>query len=239
MDIPDSVHADLEALGFDLSGAMLERLAIYLEFLMEYNRRVNLTAVRSWQEAWHRLIIDSLTLLPALENFAPEATVIDIGSGGGLPGIPIAVTREDLSVTLLEATGKKSQFLDSCIERLGLHRVTTIQGRAEIIGRHPEHRQQYDVAVSRAIGTMSVVLEYSLPLVKVGGAILAMKGPKAEAELAAAADAMAVLGAGELAVFDAYPDSFENQLVVIAIGKDRPTPWKYPRDPGIPKRAPL
>jgi 16S rRNA (guanine527-N7)-methyltransferase len=238
--VPDFVHADLDALGMAIDAEALAKLADYLARLLEANRQMNLTAVREPDAAWRRLIIDSLTPLPWMENLPPQATVIDIGTGGGLPGVPLAITRPDLRFTLLDATGKKVRFLEGCIEALGLSgSVRAIQDRAETLGHRGPHREHYDLAISRAIGHMSEVLEYSLPLVRVGGRVLAMKGPRAEQELEEAGDALSILGGGELEVFDAYPESFDNDLVIISVTKDRPTPKGYPRAPGTPKGSRL
>ncbi len=239
MTIPDFVHADLEALGFDAPDQTLDRLAAFLGLLLDANARMNLTAVREPDAAWRRLIIDSLTVLPGLDHLGEAGRVIDIGSGGGLPGVPLAIARPDLGVTLLESTGKKTAFHREAIAALGLTNVTSVQERAETLGQDPTHRQRYDAAVSRAVGAMPEVLEYSLPLVKVGGRVLAMKGPKAAEELERSGDALALLGAGDLQVFDAYPESFDNELVIVSIIKDRPTPKAYPRAPGTPHRCPL
>lgn len=239
MSIPDFVHTDLETLGLDVPASILEQLATYLDLLLETNRTMNLTAVRDRDRAWRRLIIDSLTLLPGLDDLPEDSALIDIGSGAGLPGLPVAMARPDLRITSLDATGKKIRFQQQVIETLGLSNATAIQDRAETIGHDPEHRDRYDVAVNRAIGPMAELLEYSLPLVKIGGSILAMKGPKVESELAVAGDALAVLGAGELRVFDAYPESFENDLVIVIVAKESRTPDGYPRAPGTPKHDPL
>ena len=239
MTVPTFVHADLRALGIELPSPILDRLAVYLDLLLEATTKFNLTAVRDRDTAWRRHIIDSLTLLPGLEALGKNATVIDVGSGGGLPGAPIAVARRDLQVTLLEATGKKARFLQQCISELPLPNARVIQQRAENLGRDPAHRQQYDVALCRAIGPMNVLAEFALPLVKVGGRVLAMKGPRVEQELDQAADALTILGAGDLAVIDAYPDGFDEKTVIISIVKDRSTPKDYPRRPGIPKQSPL
>lgn len=239
MSIPDFVGDDLQALGFEVPDATLDQLEVFLDRLLEANTRMNLTAVRQRDAAWKRLIVDSLTVLPGLDDLEPGAKVIDIGSGGGLPGIPLAIARPDLVVTLLESTGKKVAFHREAIDAMGLSQVHTIQERAEVLGQDPSHRQQYDAAVSRAVGPMAEVLEYSLPLVRVGGRMLAMKGPKAGQELDAASDALATLGAGDLQVFDAYPESFDNDLVIVSVLKDRPTPRTYPRSAGIPHRCPL
>ena len=237
--LPPFVRDDLDALGFDLPDPLLDRLAEYLALLLETNQRINLTAVRDVDEAWRRLIIDSLTPLPGLEDFTEGSRVSDVGSGGGLPGIPLAIARPDLAFTLLESTGKKARFLDQAAHDLALDNVTVLPMRAETAGQDPAHRERYDAAVCRAVGPMNVLLELCLPLVKPAGRLLAMKGPKARAELDAAGDAMDRLGAGELAVYDAYPERFDNDLVIIALDKDRATPKKYPRQPGLPKREPL
>ena len=239
MNVPDFVHDDLGALGIALEPRQLEALADYLARVMAANQRMNLTAVREEDAAWRRLVIDSLSVLPGVDMLGESAKVIDIGSGAGLPGLPIAVARPAVQVTMLEATGKKADFIRGCIEALGLTNAQVLQERAEVLGQDPQHRAGYDAAVSRAVGAMPLVLEYSLPLVREGGRVLAMKGPRAEQELEVSGDALDLLGGGELAVIDAYPESFGNDLVVVSVIKDRPTPSRYPRTPGLPKKQPL
>jgi 16S rRNA (guanine527-N7)-methyltransferase len=245
MPIPDFVHRDLDALGFEMPTEVLEKLEAYLEWVLDANRTTNLTAIRHREQAWSRLIVDSLTPLPGLPPDVPESEVyklIDIGTGAGLPGVPLAIARPDVAVTLVEATGKKTAFLDLVVEALALDNVTVVQARIEDVGQNrgdSRGRALYDVAVSRAVGPLPVVLEYSLPLLKVGGRVLAMKGPKAESELAASGDALTKLGGGDVAVIDAYPESFDNELVIVSVIKDAPTPKDYPRLPGLPKKQPL
>lgn len=237
--IPDFVRDDLARLGIEVPAEMLERLARYLDLLLEANQSINLTAVRERDAAWRRHIVDSLTLLPLLEDLPEDAAVIDVGSGGGLPGVPVAITRPDLRVTLLEATGKKARFLDRCVAEVPLPGCRVLALRAETAGQDPNHRQSYDAAICRAVGPMSELLEYALPLVRVGGRVLAMKGPSVPAELEKAADALAVLGAGELQVVEAYPEGFGLDTVVVSIAKDQPTPREFPRSPGTPRHEPL
>lgn len=226
-------------LGLDLSDTTHAMLNKYLDLLLETNKQFNLTAIRDRDQAWDRLILDSLTLLAGLEQVPPGATLIDVGSGGGLPGIPVAIARPDLKVTLLEATGKKARFLEQCVHELPLANVCVIQQRAETLGQDPLNRQTYDLAVCRAVGAMNCVLEYLLPLVHVGGRVLVMKGPGVEQELQTTGDALSILGAGDMAVFEAYPEDFDRDTVIVSILKDRPTPEAYPRRPGIPKQSPL
>ena len=243
MPIPDFVHDDLATLEIALEPAQLDQLADYLARVLEANQRMNLTAIREEDAAWRRLIVDSLSVLPGIDDLesatGAAVRVVDIGSGAGLPGLPLAIARPGVQITMLETTGKKADFIRSCIEGLGLENAQVIQSRAETVGQEEEHRGTYDAAVSRAVGAMSLVLEYSLPLVREGGRVLAMKGPRAEQELDEAGDALEKLGAGELAMIEAYPESFGNDLVIVSIIKDRPTPNEYPRLPGTPKKHPL
>ena len=239
MPIPDFVHDDLEQLGFEAPAPLLALLEHYLELLLQANERMNLTAVREPDAAWRRLIVDSMTPLPWLDELPEDAQVTDVGSGGGLPGVPLAICRGDLQFTLIEATAKKAEFLGEIAGTLGLEHVQVVNDRAERVGHMPEHRARYDVAVSRAVGALPAVLEWSMPLIREGGFVLAMKGPKIEQDLDDSAAALQVLGAGEVEVYDAYPESFGNDLVIARITKDRPTPKQYPRDPGMAKKSPL
>jgi 16S rRNA (guanine527-N7)-methyltransferase len=237
--VPDFVAPQLAKLDVELAMPQLEQLGRYLDLMLEANAQFNLTGIRDRDACWHRHIIDSLTLMPALEQFTAGAKLIDVGAGAGLPGIPLAIARPDLHVTLLESTGKKARFCQSVCDALGLSHTVVVQDRAETIGRQPEHRQQYDAAVCRAVGPMNQLLELTLPLVKLGGCLLAMKGPSVEAELEAAGDALAILGGGEVQVYDAYPEGFDIRTLIVIVDKDRPTPPPYPRAPGTPKASPL
>ncbi|MEX0885599.1 MAG: 16S rRNA (guanine(527)-N(7))-methyltransferase RsmG [Phycisphaeraceae bacterium] len=237
--IPQFVSASLERLDIALADAQLTLLADYVDRLLEANQRMNLTAAREPDAAWQRLILDSLTLVAGLESDPAGVQLIDVGTGGGIPGIPLAIARPDIRVTLLDATGKKVRFLQECIDALPLANVRAIQARAEEAGQDPAHREHYDLAVCRAVGTVAEVLEYTLSLVGVRGRVLAMKASQAERELRDATDALAILGGGEVQVVEAYPPDFEQELVVISVLKERPTPPDYPRRPGMAKQSPL
>lgn len=249
MPIPDFVATDLESLGFELPDELMLKLERYLDLVLKANETTNLTAIKHRELAWSRLIVDSLTPLPGIPDEEGEGDeggqgvsplkLVDIGTGAGLPGIPIAIARPDVQVTLIDGTGKKIRFLESVVKELGLDNVTPLNARVEDVGQDPAHRATYDIAVSRAVGPLNVVLEYSLPLLKVGGTMLAMKGPKAEDELRESGDAMVTLGAGEVTVVDAYPESFDNELVIVMVTKEDATPSEYPRPSGTPKKEPL
>ncbi|MAX23654.1 MAG: 16S rRNA (guanine(527)-N(7))-methyltransferase RsmG [Phycisphaeraceae bacterium] len=237
--IPEFVPQHLQAIGVEVTDDQLQRLAAYPYLMLETNKQFNLTAIREPEEAWKRHIIDSLTLVPGLIEWPENSKLVDVGTGGGLPGIPIAIAIPKLKVTLLETTGKKANFCKHAAEVLGLNNVVVINNRAETIGQNKLYREQFDMAVSRAVGPMRILLEFMLPLVKVGGWMYALKGPALEQELADAGDALAKLGAGEIVAVEAYPDEFENHSVVVGIEKADRTPKTYPRLPGIPKQQPL
>lgn len=240
MSVPPFVHDELGSLGLDLSEGQVAALDQYLSLLLEANEKVNLTAVKDRDAAWRRLLLDSLTLVPGLDGVAEGGRVIDVGSGGGLPGVPLAIARPDLRFTLLEATGKKARCIESFVAALDLSHVTVVNDRAEAVGHQRGHRGAYDVSVCRAVGPMREIVEYMLPLVVEGGRALALKATQAQAELDEAGDAITTLGGGEVEVYDAYATPREGDpLVVIVITKERPTPRTYPRSPGLARHSPL
>ncbi|MCG8617215.1 MAG: 16S rRNA (guanine(527)-N(7))-methyltransferase RsmG [Desulfobacterales bacterium] len=234
-DPPRSFDDACGRLGLELEAAERDRLAAYLELLLETNKRFNLTAIKDPAEAWQRHILDSLSLLPFV---AESRSVIDVGSGGGLPGIPLACVLPELPITLVEATGKKARFLATCASELGLGRVEVVTDRAETAGQGIKWRGRYDVAVARAVGPLNVLLELTMPFVRVGGRVLAMKGRRLDEELRDAGDALMVLGQGEIEVYEALP-GLERDAVIVEVAKRAATPKQYPRRPGELKTNPL
>jgi len=235
---PDATKA-LANLGISLSPEAWAMMAAYVDRLLTVNRRMNLTAVRDVPAAWHRHVVDSLTLLPRLDAGPDNTTLVDVGSGGGLPGIPLAIARPALGVCLVEATGKKAAFLTATVEAMGLANCRVVAARAETIGHDRSYRQQFDVATCRAVGSLRENVEYLLPLVRIGGRAVALMGPSATADLAAAAPAVSTLGGQDLVAKRAYPQGWDNGSVIVEARKIRPTPNDYPRVPGTPKRSPL
>ena len=233
MTPPDDFLARANAMGISFDDGDIHRLARFLELLLAANHRFNLTAITDPAQAWTRHVLDSLSLVPLIVS-AGAKTGLDVGSGGGLPGIPLAIVLPQVRFTLLEATGKKARFLQETITSLGLTNAVVINDRAETVGQdHEHHREQYDVVIARAVGRLPVLLELTVPLAKVGGLVLAMKGEQAESEIAEAKQALHMLHAH---IIDRRPTETG---VIVVIEKQRKTPRSYPRAPGDPKRVPL
>ncbi len=221
------------ALGVAFEGDELDRLGQFLEVMLETNRQFNLTSITEPADAWRRHIFDSLTLLPYLVQSGAKK-VIDIGAGGGLPGIPLAILSPEVEFTLVEATGKKAAYLIGVRDVLMLDNVEIVNERAETLAQdHKSRREHYDLALARALGRLPVLLELTAAFVREGGLILAIKGEQAEAEAAEAKQAMHLL---HLALVDC---SRTPTGTVVVVEKLRKTPRIYPRRPGEPKRAPL
>ncbi len=200
----------------------------FLELLEETNRKFNLTAVSEHGEMWIRHIADSLSLLPSLQSIEPKL-VADVGSGGGLPAIPLAIAMPGTSFSLIESTGKKARYLTDTAATLGLANVHVLNGRAEVLARSPEHRERYDAVTARALGRLEVMLDWTVPLAKPGGWVLAMKGEKARQEIDEAKQTLHAIHAsvGEV---QTTPTG-----VIVPIEKRRPTPRTFPRSTAAPQ----
>lgn len=179
---PEGFAARLEPLGVTLTEEQITRLGDYLARLLAMNEQMNLTSVTDPTEAWTRHIFDSLTLIPHLAPLGPGARLLDVGSGGGVPGIPLAIARPDLRITLLEATQKKATFLSAVVEALGCSQVTVENARAEQLSSSPL-QGSFDAVTARAVARLDALLPWTAPFAKVGGCLLFIKGQKAAEEL--------------------------------------------------------
>lgn len=212
------------------------RLALYGRLLLEWNEKINLTAIKEPTEVVIKHFIDSAYLLKYLK-MPQGATLLDVGSGAGFPGMVVKIMRPDLAVTLLDGHAKRFLFLEDLMKNIGLS-AEMLHARAELASKEATHREQYDFVTARAVAALPTLAEYCLPFVKVGGTFAAMKGPALKEELAAAENALALLG-GEKAAFFAYqlPDLSERGIVLTK--KISQTPTKYPRPSAKIAKRPL
>ena len=219
-----------------LDPALEARFEELTRLTLEWNEKINVTAIRDPKEFMQKNVIDSLTLL-GREELASAKTVLDLGTGGGYPGLPLAMCCPDKEFLLMDAVGNKLKVVEAVAESLGLTNVRTIHLRAEDMAKDRTYREQFDLVVSRAVANMSTLSEYCLPFVKVGGNFVAYKTADASEEIAAAAKALSLLGSAPAGIAE---DGIEGSGHVFVIcRKENPTPAKYPRKAGTPKDDPL
>lgn len=224
--------------GITLSAEQLVDFATYRTLLQTWNQHTNLTRIISDEEVDLRHFIDSLTCATVMGDLQGQS-VIDVGSGAGFPGIPLKLLYPTMRLTLVESVGKKCRFLEALIEQLGLTHVKILSERAETLGQSNVHRAKYDWAVARAVAPMPVLMEYLLPLVKVGGNVLAQKGSSALQESAESLPAITKLGGDFPQSHPIYLPQHPEIYYLITIKKIKPTPAAYPRRAGTPAKSPL
>lgn len=228
----------LKELGLVLSNDALQKYEIYKDMLVEWNKKFNITTITEEDEIYIKHFCDSLSLVNT-KLFDDKKRVIDIGTGGGFPGLVLKIYNEELDMTLMDSLNKRIVFLNEVIKELKLSNVKAIHARAEELGVSNEHREKYDIAVSRAVASLNTLSEYCLPFVKVGGYFIAMKGPDVKEEVEESKNAIKLLG-GELERIEEIKLPFlDITHTLIIIKKVKQTPNKYPRQQGKPKKNPL
>lgn len=234
----DVLAEGARTLGVNLDEHQFAQFQTYLDGMGAWNQRINLTSASALADAERVHLLDSLTLVPIIRLWNPAATrMVDIGSGAGLPGLAIKIAMPWLQVVLVEANRKKAEFLSWVVSTLKLDTVEVIHDRAEMVGHHTNFRESFDIATARAVGTLSAVMELTLPLCKSGGTLLAQRGADAEREALEAEGATRKLGG--LATVEWIETPGRGMSGVVVVRKAGKTPDQYPRRVGIPTKRPL
>lgn len=231
----DEMKKYLSTLNISLNNEQIHQFYEYMNFLIDTNKVMNLTRITEPSEIVLKHFIDSLTVLKYVNN---NEYLIDIGTGAGFPGVPLKIANSSLNVVLMDSLNKRISFINDVIRNNKLTNIVAVHARAEDLGQEAEYREKFDVAVSRAVAPLNILLEYMMPFIKVGGRCICMKGVLQE-ELTTSEKAIKTLG-GEVEKIDLFklPKSEDNRTILI-IKKVKKTPAQYPRNAGIPGKKPL
>lgn len=241
MAIMETLNLGTKQLGLQLNHRQLEQFRTYSEELVTWNKRVNLTAITNFEEVQIKHFLDSLTVTLALKPSAgdKDLSVIDVGSGAGLPGIPLKILFREMRLVLLEATAKKAAFLEHLKRQLGLDDIEIVVGRAEEVAHQVQYREQFDVVLSRAVASLPTLAELTLPFCAIGGSFIAQKKGAITLEISQASRAISLLGGSLREVKRVDLTEFSDERWLVIIDKISPTPPQYPRRSGMPNKRPI
>lgn len=222
-----------------LTPRQVSALTLYEHELIEWNQKFNLTAIRDPESIRTKHFLDSLSCALAWKSATPPQRLVDVGTGAGFPGIVLKILYPAMQLTLVESVGKKVTFCQHMVQKLALENVNVIHTRAEELGRKPEHRESYDWAVARAVAGLNILSEYLLPLVRIGGTMLAQKGESGPAEAQSAENAMKLLGGKLKKLIPIHLPGVADDRFLVLADKVAATPPKYPRNAGLATKNPL
>jgi len=234
----DEFKAKASSIDISLNTKQLKSFAQFMDFMIEWNDRVRLTSITEESEVIDKHFIDSLTALKP-KVIKDNHKVLDLGTGGGFPGIPLKIIKPTIDLTMLDSRLKKIEYLQEVIDVFAFEQTIAIHGRAEDYGQLPAYREAFDIVVSRAVANLTVLSEYCIPFVKKGGYFIAMKGTKSDEEINEAKNAIKKLGGSIEEVLEFKLPGTDYDRSIILIKKVDKTPKKYPRNPGKPKKSPI
>ena len=238
MSFAEILKKAAEEYGISLSETQLRQFDRYQELLVEWNQKMNLTALTEPKDVAIKHMIDSVSVYDE-KWFSEGMSVIDVGTGAGFPGLPLKNLCPSLKVTLLDSLNKRVKFLETVVSELGLSDIVCVHARAEEAARQKQYRERFDAVVSRAVARLPILAEYDLPFVRVGGFFAAMKGAKYEEEAEEAKKAVKLLGGGETVLREIKLPGLEDKRGIIYIRKEKKTPSVYPRKAGTPEKNPI
>lgn len=220
----------------DINEEQINKFYDYMNLLIEWNNKINLTAITDYNEIILKHFVDSLTINKCIKE---NNYVVDVGTGAGFPGIPLKIIRDDIKIVLVDSLNKRINFLNEVIKELNLKNIETVHARAEEFGRNKKYRQKFDIATSRAVANLSTLSEYMIPLVKINGRCICMKGKEIKEELKDSLNAIKVLG-GKVENVEEFElaDNDINRSIIYIL-KEKDTPNKYPRKAGTPSKDPI
>ena len=234
----NQLKEDALQFGVELNEKQLSQFEKYYEMLIEWNEKINLTAITEFEEVLKKHFLDSISI-GRLISQNEEVSILDIGTGAGFPGIPIKIAFPDVKVTLLDSLNKRVNFLNEVIKELSLEGISALHGRAEDFAKKEDMREQFDFCVSRAVANLSSLSEFCLPYVKVGGSFISYKSEKAKEEYETAQNAISILGGNNVKIDEFFLPGTDYKRTFIIIRKVKETPAKYPRKAGTPIKQPL
>ena len=238
MEFRDEVQKAAAEFGTPLDDNRTDQLVLYYSLLLEWNNKMNLTAITDPKEVAVKHIVDSLSAFDG-SLFRDGVRAVDVGTGAGFPGLVLKIYFPSIELVLLDSLQKRVKFLETVVSELGLKGVSCVHGRAEEAGRQKEYREQFDLAFSRAVARLSVLAEYTLPFVRVGGSLLALKGAKYAEEMEEAGTAAKILGGSVPTSKTVKLPGLDDGRAIVRIDKIKPTPKAYPRKSGTPEKKPL
>lgn len=238
MEYFDMLNEACQSMGLSFDEEKYNKFIKYKDLIKEWNQKINLTAITDDEEIIKKHFIDSIKVFNC--DYVKNAkSIIDIGTGGGFPGVPMRIVKEDSKMVLLDSLNKRINFLNEVINDLNLSNIKTIHGRAEDFAQTAEYRQRFDLAVSRAVANLTVLLEFCLPYVKVGGYFVALKGPAIEEEIKAAEGALKALGGKIEKIIEVDIEGSDLKHNLLVVKKIKDTPKKYPRKAGMVTKNPI